>query len=179
MPWSCSRTSGYHKKRAATHPHKRTNRTNGTHSSHIPLHQAPTIAFSSLGYAILLEKPMAVTEEDCKAILDACVANKTILAVGHVLRYTPHVRTITDLIRTGYVAYTVYSRLDFSWRIHNSFPSLLTSTCFLRMEEECFGPKLPSFFPGTRTFCVRKIWQGIWGKAFFHRPKISRSRTFC
>jgi predicted dehydrogenase len=88
---------------AATHPHKRTNRTNGAYSSHIPLYQAPTIAFSSLGYAILLEKPMAVTEEDCKAILDACVANKTILAVGHVLRYTPHVRTITDLIRTGYV----------------------------------------------------------------------------
>lgn len=46
---------------------------------------------------------MAVTEKDCEAIVDACKANKTILAVGHVLRYTPHVRIITELLQSGYV----------------------------------------------------------------------------
>lgn len=46
---------------------------------------------------------MAVTEADCEAIVQACMENKTIMAVGHVLRYTPHVRTITELMHSGYV----------------------------------------------------------------------------
>jgi predicted dehydrogenase len=44
------------------------------------------VAFASLGYHILLEKPMAVTEADCEAIAAACQANNVMLCVCHVLR---------------------------------------------------------------------------------------------
>lgn len=50
---------------------------------------------------------MAVTEADCRAILDACEANNTIFAVCHVLRYTAHVKTIADLIQSGCVCVCV------------------------------------------------------------------------
>lgn len=38
------------------------------------------------GYHILLEKPMAVTREDCVAIVRAVKENNRILSVGHVMR---------------------------------------------------------------------------------------------
>jgi hypothetical protein len=43
-----------------------------------------------LGYHILLEKPMATTAEDCRAIYDAVKRNGIILAVCHVLRWGIH-----------------------------------------------------------------------------------------
>lgn len=40
----------------------------------------------NLGYHLLLEKPMAVTEEDCEEIAKACTDAQVIVAVCHVLR---------------------------------------------------------------------------------------------
>jgi predicted dehydrogenase len=50
------------------------------------LHRDPAVAFAAQGYQILLEKPMAVTKQDCEDIAKACNEHKVILAVGHVLR---------------------------------------------------------------------------------------------
>jgi predicted dehydrogenase len=44
---------------------------------------------------------MAVSEEDCIAITKAAKDNKVILAVGHVMRYTPYTRKIKELIDSG------------------------------------------------------------------------------
>ncbi|XP_043531877.1 uncharacterized protein zgc:154075 isoform X2 [Chiloscyllium plagiosum] len=52
-------------------------------------HKDPTVAFAKKGYHILLEKPMAVTVDDCKEIVLVCKENNVILAVCHVLRYSP------------------------------------------------------------------------------------------
>ena len=52
-------------------------------------HLDPAVQFAQRKYNILLEKPMATTEEDCLAIYEACVRNDVMLAVCHVLRYTP------------------------------------------------------------------------------------------
>lgn len=41
----------------------------------------------SIGYNILVEKPMAVTEEDCIRMTRAAMDNNIIMAVGHVMRY--------------------------------------------------------------------------------------------
>ncbi|RIA92448.1 hypothetical protein C1645_765106 [Glomus cerebriforme] len=65
------------------------------------LHTEPAIAFADLKYHILLEKPMALCLEDCRKITDAAIRNKIILAVGHVLRYTPHNRLIKRVIDSG------------------------------------------------------------------------------
>jgi len=65
------------------------------------MHTEPAIHFANLGYHILLEKPMAPTEQECRAIVEAVEKNKVILAVGHVLRYTPYTQKIKQLIDSG------------------------------------------------------------------------------
>ena len=65
------------------------------------LHAEPAIAFARLGYAMLLEKPMAPTAEDCQRIVEAVERSGVIFAVGHVLRYTPYTRQIKALLAAG------------------------------------------------------------------------------
>ena len=62
------------------------------------MHVGPAVALANKGYDILLEKPMAVTAEDCVAIVDAVRRNGVKLAVCHVLRYTPYQHRIMDLL---------------------------------------------------------------------------------
>jgi len=64
-------------------------------------HKAPAVAFANLGYHILLEKPMAVTKEDCEEITKACEDNGVMLAVCHVMRYFPPVVKIKEIIDSG------------------------------------------------------------------------------
>ena len=63
------------------------------------MHTEPALKALELGYAVLLEKPMSNSEEECKAIAKA--AEGKILAVCHVLRYTPFYRTIKKVIEEG------------------------------------------------------------------------------
>ena len=46
---------------------------------------------------------MATTEEDCLAIYEACVRARVMLAVCHVLRYTPYMSMMRELIQDGAV----------------------------------------------------------------------------
>lgn len=62
------------------------------------MHKESAIACAELGYHILLEKPMAPTAEDCKAIVDAVKENDVIFAVCHVLRYTKFFQKLRELI---------------------------------------------------------------------------------
>ncbi|XP_052278432.1 uncharacterized protein LOC127876940 isoform X12 [Dreissena polymorpha] len=65
------------------------------------LHKEPAIAFAKKGYHILLEKPMAVTEADCREIVATCKENNVILSVCHVLRYIPWVKKVKEIIDSG------------------------------------------------------------------------------
>ncbi|GAM17160.1 hypothetical protein SAMD00019534_003350, partial [Acytostelium subglobosum LB1] len=67
------------------------------------LHAEPTIAFANKGYHILVEKPMAVSQEDCDRMVAAAKNNNVIFAVCHVLRYTPYNLKIKSLIEEGYI----------------------------------------------------------------------------
>ena len=53
------------------------------------LHAAPAIAAAERGYHVLLEKPMAPTEDEAVAIADAARRAGVVLMLCHVLRYTP------------------------------------------------------------------------------------------
>ncbi|XP_071479854.1 putative oxidoreductase YteT [Diadema antillarum] len=70
-------------------------------------HKEPAVACAVKGYHILLEKPMAVTEEDCREIVRTCKENKVILAVCHVLRYFPPTKKIKELITSGVIGEVV------------------------------------------------------------------------
>ena len=65
------------------------------------MHLEPAVACAELGYDILLEKPMAVSAEDCRTICDAVNKAGVIFGVGFVLRYTPYFRKLRELIHSG------------------------------------------------------------------------------
>jgi predicted dehydrogenase len=65
------------------------------------MHVEPAVAFAELGYHVLLEKPMAVTEADCRRIVEAVERAGVLLAVCHVLRYTPYTRLVRRLVDAG------------------------------------------------------------------------------
>lgn len=65
------------------------------------LHKVAAVAMGSLGYHLLLEKPMATTLEDCFDIVETAEKNGCLFAVCHVLRYTPYSRLMKELIASG------------------------------------------------------------------------------
>ena len=64
-------------------------------------HTAPAIRAMELGYHVLLEKPMSNTEEECRLIARTAEQTGRVLAVCHVLRYTPFYMTLKALIDQG------------------------------------------------------------------------------
>jgi predicted dehydrogenase len=64
-------------------------------------HVDPVIGFAGLGYHILLEKPMAPNEADCRRIVDAVRQAGVMLAVCHVLRYTRYTQRLKAVIAAG------------------------------------------------------------------------------
>ncbi|GCB64739.1 hypothetical protein scyTo_0007581, partial [Scyliorhinus torazame] len=71
-------------------------------------HKGPAVAFAKKGYHILLEKPMAVTVDDCKEIVAVCKKNNVILAVCHVLRYSPPILKVQELLCQGLIGDVVH-----------------------------------------------------------------------
>jgi predicted dehydrogenase len=66
-------------------------------------HVEPAVALASRGYHLMVEKPLAPTEADCRRIADAVRDAGVMLAVGHVLRYTPYTSLVKELISAGAV----------------------------------------------------------------------------
>ena len=66
-------------------------------------HAEPAQAFASLGYHILLEKPMGTTAAECREIVQAAKSNGVLLAICHVLRYTTYTRVLKELLTSGEV----------------------------------------------------------------------------
>ncbi|MFI0350352.1 Gfo/Idh/MocA family protein [Actinomadura sp. 9N407] len=64
-------------------------------------HAEPAVRLAGQGYHILLEKPMATTEADAERVVAAAERAGTMLAVCHVLRYTPYTRLIRHLLDAG------------------------------------------------------------------------------
>jgi predicted dehydrogenase len=65
------------------------------------MHAEPAEAFAALGYHIMLEKPMAPDEAGCRRIVDAVEKAGVMLAVCHVMRYTPYTRTVKEIADSG------------------------------------------------------------------------------
>ena len=67
------------------------------------LHYAPCMEAIRQGYQILLEKPMSPSAAECAAMQRAAEEKGVVLAVCHVLRYTPFFSKIKQLIEDGTV----------------------------------------------------------------------------
>ena len=64
-------------------------------------HREPAVACLEKGYHVLLEKPMAVTLEDCRLIEAAQRRSGKVVAVCHSLRYHKAFRKLRDLASEG------------------------------------------------------------------------------
>jgi len=71
------------------------------------MHAEPAVAFAGNGYHMLLEKPMAPNEPDCRRIVEAARAAEIIFAVCHVMRYTVVTRKIKQLVEAGTIGEVV------------------------------------------------------------------------
>ncbi|HOJ84499.1 MAG TPA: Gfo/Idh/MocA family oxidoreductase [Bacillota bacterium] len=108
------------------------------------LHTAPALAALELGYHVLLEKPMAVTEADCRRLVEASEKAGRQLRVAHVLRYTRFFQTIKAAVAGGLIGRIVninhsenvsywhfaHSYVRGNWRrADESSPIVLAKTC--------------------------------------------------
>ena len=78
------------------------------------LHREVAIAALEAGKHVLLEKPMAITLEDCNAIVDAAKANGRLLSVGHELRLSSMWKKVRDLIQEGFIGEPQYCLVELS-----------------------------------------------------------------
>lgn len=65
------------------------------------LHYAPCMKALEMGYDVLLEKPIAPTEKECRDILAMAKKTGRIVAVCHVLRYAPYFVKMKELLAKG------------------------------------------------------------------------------
>jgi predicted dehydrogenase len=62
------------------------------------MHYEPCMKALSLGYDILLEKPISPSEKECREILKKTKETGRIVAVCHVLRYAPYFKKLKKLL---------------------------------------------------------------------------------
>lgn len=70
-------------------------------------HKAHAIAALERGYDLLLEKPVAMTPEDCMEIERSSLEAERLVVVCHVLRYTAFFRQVKALIDAGRIGKVV------------------------------------------------------------------------
>jgi predicted dehydrogenase len=71
------------------------------------LHAEATIALMEKGYHLLLEKPIAPTWEEVLQVAEAKARTGRIVALAHVLRYTPYARRLKALLEEGAIGEVV------------------------------------------------------------------------
>ena len=64
-------------------------------------HVQPSLAALLAGYHVLLEKPMATTETDCRSLVQASRETGRQLHICHVLRYTRHFKLMREIVQSG------------------------------------------------------------------------------
>ena len=65
------------------------------------LHYEPCMKALALGYDVLLEKPVAPTEKECRDIMKQAHKYNRVVAVCHVLRYAPYFVAMKQVVDSG------------------------------------------------------------------------------
>lgn len=108
------------------------------------MHVEPACALMRKGYHVMLEKPMATTEEGCREIIVAREETGRMLAVCHSMRYSSYSRTIKKLLTENVIGdiaciqhvepvgywHMAHSYVRGNWRREEtSSPILLAKSC--------------------------------------------------
>jgi len=92
------------------------------------LHRDQVLAAAAVGKHVLCEKPLALTLEDARAMVDACDAAGVVMGTNHHLRNAATHRKIRELVQDGRVGRPIAARIFHAvalpvhlqtWRIDN------------------------------------------------------------
>ncbi len=72
------------------------------------MHTEPAIAAMEAGYDVLLEKPMATSEEECLFLVETSEKLGRELRICHVMRYTGFFSRIKNLINDGHIGRLIH-----------------------------------------------------------------------
>lgn len=107
-------------------------------------HTGPALQALAMGLDVLLEKPIAPTEAECRQILAAARETGRIVGVCHVLRYSPYFRELKALLDAGAIGQVIsvqhlepiehthmsHSYVRGHWRSsQNATPIILAKSC--------------------------------------------------
>ena len=107
-------------------------------------HYEPCIKALELGYDVLLEKPVAPTEKECSEILKLSEKTGRIVAISHVLRYSPYFIALKAVVDRGDIgeivsvqhqepiefAHMAHSYVRGNWRCEkDTTPIILAKSC--------------------------------------------------
>jgi predicted dehydrogenase len=83
-------------------------------------HAPETITATSAGKHVLVEKPMAMNTAEAKVMITACNKNQVKLMVGHMVRLSPLIIRIKDLIQSGLIGKVTFIKSEFIYNGHLS-----------------------------------------------------------
>ena len=72
------------------------------------LHKEPVLAAAGHGLHVFCEKPIALSFEDCREMVDACRENHVVFMAGHVMNFFRGVRKAKELIGQGVIGDILY-----------------------------------------------------------------------
>lgn len=83
------------------------------HTTHLEL----ATKAAEAGKHVLIEKPMALTVEDCRKMIDAFKQNNLVLAVGHDKRWAGNHRKIRELVQAGVLGDIIFAEGNYSHNV--------------------------------------------------------------
>ena len=73
-----------------------------------------TVAALKAGKPVLCEKPMALTTEECKAMIDAGKESGSMLMIGQVARFNPAAQKMIEIAKSGKLGEIFYVESDYA-----------------------------------------------------------------
>lgn len=103
------------------------------------LHAEMTIEAAKTGAHVLVEKPMAVTDEEAAAMIEAAKANNVKLMVGHNQRFMPPHQKAKEILQTGVLGKVLTFRTSFGHPGPDAWSIDGANSWFFRKEEAIMG----------------------------------------
>lgn len=91
-------------------------------------HHPETLAAAAAGKHVIVEKPMSLTVAEAKEMIAACDRHGVRLMVGHMVRLSPAVERVRELVGSGAYGPVVFARADFSYNARLSGRAWLFDT---------------------------------------------------